>query len=434
MTTWTQWPLGRVVPLSDLVLGRTLSENRGQSRRVCLIENVHGWIYKEYRSDPVADEVRQLDRLVELPLQLGLSDKELVDRNTSWPAARVVDGARTVGVCLPLAPDTFSAELRAGGGRTRTDMLLIDLLAVTDTRLAKLGLPEQPLPNRVTVCSSIASVGALFERRGLAYLDWSYANAFWSVEELSAYVIDVDGCSFGARLQMETTGWADPLVPRSRMAGNDVDRFRVPLLVARCLTAERGDIGLVPGALEKLVNTAPAIAPVADHVIKAVTAASPAKRPPLTELSSTLTAVITELPAGTGAHIPSPSTSPDRSPDAGTSGTGVKGWKPVRGSRGPRTGAGVGPSQPSPSGHIPPKTTPPKPDTPSRPVPRSVPSPSEPVLVPPAGRTEATPAANWPRGVPPITPTPNPPGNGFAIFMTIVFLVAAVLIFVLLLL
>jgi hypothetical protein len=150
------------------------------------------------------------------------------------------------------------------------------------------------------------------------YLDWSYANGFWSTSELAAYVIDIDGCSLGPRLQTETTGWADPLVPLKAMANNEVDRYRVALLVARCLTAER-DIEAVLAAGENLARSTPSIRGVADHVVRALTATSAAARPSLVELSAALTDALTGIPQQRLAQQ-----------EMVQPGSGVKSWTPVK--------------------------------------------------------------------------------------------------------
>jgi len=316
VTGWSEGPFARVERLTDLRLGKSISENNGQCRRVCVVDSHPGWLFKEYHSNASDADVLRLDKLTERPVTLRPADRELVDRNMSWPVSRVTRDSHTVGVLMPAAPDTFTTNLRTVNGRTRNAQLPIDLLAIDDDRMNRLGLPHLSLIDRVTVCSSIASVAALFERAGLVYLDWSYANAFWSTSELAAYVIDVDGCSFGPRLQMETNDWADPLVPRHSMASNAVDRYRVALLVARCLTAER-DRGTVLAAVENLARCAPMIRGVAEHVVHVLTASTAAARPPLVELAAALTYAVT------GAPEPG-------EPRTIRSGPGIKGWTPVK--------------------------------------------------------------------------------------------------------
>jgi hypothetical protein len=132
------------------------------------------------------------------------------------------DDVRTVGVCLPRAPEIFMGNV-TGVRRTKRRNLEVDLLALPEAQQQQRGLPPQNISARVMVCSSLASVAALFERCGMAYLDWSYANAFWSPTQRAAYVIDVDGCSFGQARQIDSPGWSDPLVPKGSMADSSVD-------------------------------------------------------------------------------------------------------------------------------------------------------------------------------------------------------------------
>lgn len=382
MSGWSDGPFARVERLTNLGLGTSISENNGQSRRVCVVDSHPGWLFKEYRSNASDSDVLRLDKLIERPETLKPADRELVDRNTSWPVSRVTRDSHTVGVLMPAAPDTFTTNLRTVNGRTRNTQLPVDLLAIDDDRMSKLGLPRPSLNDRVMVCSSIASVAALFERAGLAYLDWSYANAFWSTTVLAAYVIDVDGCSFRPRLQMETNDWADPLVPRQSMASNAVDRYRVALLVARCLTAER-DRGAVLAAVENLARSAPSIRGVADHVVHTLTASTTAARPPLVELAAALTNAVTGAPESGG-------------PRTIRSGPGVKGWTPVK----PRPGH-------PPTGSIPRQ----RPTVPPRPMPTPGPSPR----------------VSVPRAVTPPTPTPENRAVRIAEVLANLFLLAGLL-------
>ncbi len=314
MSSWSEGPFQRVEQLGGLRPGRKLSEFRGQSRRVCVLDSHPGWIYKEYSGEAQPD-AEQLDRLISFPGPLTGADRELVDRHASWPTSRVVTETDTVGVLLPQAPDTFQAVMSLPGG-PRATTLEIDFLVQRDEVLVLRGIPPQPLANRVTICSSLVAMAALFERHGIVYLDWSYANAFWSTRDLSAYVIDVDGCSFGPRPQIDTPGWEDPLVPQGSPAGHPTDRYRVALMVARCLTAERTPAALA--ALEGLASSQPSLRPVHTLVARALQTPDPQARPPATELAAAL--------AHAAGHMapPVPATS------GGGSTSGVIAWVPVR--------------------------------------------------------------------------------------------------------
>jgi hypothetical protein len=289
---WSQSPFNRVTMLAKLgALGEHLSEYNGDSRRVCTLQKYPNWVYKEYRSRLSTDGVQQLDRLIQLPKQMTASEKALVDAHTSWPAARVVDAREvTTGVLMPLAPEIFRTTWQLPSGRERRDWLAVDVLALTEDRQIQIKLSPQSLPKRIRICASIAAVGALLERSGLVYLDWSYANVFWSIRNHSAYVIDLDSCSFGPRPQIESPNWADPLVPLGLDADSESDRYRMALLVARCLTGIRADTAELRSALNHLGSHGGAIGQVAHLLMETLNARRLSERPSISELSDALEA------------------------------------------------------------------------------------------------------------------------------------------------
>jgi len=354
VNSWSDSPFPPVQQLSGLAIDTTLHENGGQCRRVTTLTSHPGWIYKEYRVEPTGAEIERLDQLIHHPRTLGPADLRLVDGNTSWPATRVVHGGRTTGVCLPIAPPEFSRVVTMNSGK-RTITLQVDLLALPEADQLRRDIPGQSLAARVAVCASLAEVGALLERHGLVYLDWSFANAFWSPVGLVAYVIDVDGCSFGARPQIQSHNWDDPLVPQHTLADNCVDRYRVALLVARCLTAQRGQ-GVVDH-VRRLGDVDPALTAVRDLLLTALTASRTEDRPAVSRLSAAFAGVATGLSGDSG---PLPLT-PDSSK---TKGAGVKGWRTIdrtkSGTTQPVPGrrpAGTGPRRRLPTTPVNPTTT-----------------------------------------------------------------------------
>jgi hypothetical protein len=381
MSTWSASPFGGVVPQSELVLGELLAENNGESRRVCRLNSHQEWLFKEYRTEASAADVQRLDRLIALPATMKPEERSLIDANTSWPVVRVVDGPRTVGVCLPHAPIGFFAPMRVVNGKTRTKAVPIDLLAQTDQRIQKLGLAVPSRADRLAACASLAAIGALFERHGLAYLDWSYANAFWDCSSHVAYVIDVDGCSFGPRWQTETRGWEDPLVPLRTLADNHVDRYRVALLIARCLSGER-ELPQVREAVRRLADD-PWTAAVGQQLDRSLNAATLPARPSLQLLARTLELAVHPAPAQRSA-----SPRPDSN-----DGSGVVEWRPVRKRVGVPSPAGAPPPRsdaPTGPARRPDQARPSTPTTPTRPL--RVPPPA----TPPTPRVPARPPSNTP--------------------------------------
>lgn len=277
-----------IVQLSEITTGDVLSEHQGQSRRVCTLVSHPGWVYKEYKSALPAAASAHLDRLIALPARFTATEREVVAAATSWPGARVVRGDESCGVLMPLAPDGFSADLRLPGGRVERRTRNVDWLAQTEAAQRARGIDPPSLAERVAVCASLVAVAALFERHRVVYLDWSFANAFWSDRTHQAYVIDIDGCSFGPRPMIECPGWADPLFPMGAVGGHPVDRYRVALLVARCLTVRRDSVDAAIAGMSELAAAHPALGRVHILVERALTASQALDRPPLAALAQAL--------------------------------------------------------------------------------------------------------------------------------------------------
>jgi hypothetical protein len=258
---------------------------------VCRLVDHPDWLFKEYLGPSDSADERRLDNLIRLPEEMDSSDRKCVDGNSAWPASRVLadgDDSRTVGVLLPAAPSRYYTEIRLPGRPAIQRELAIDLLALTAENQKLRSIQGQSLADRTSVCVSLTAVAAVLEGNNIVYLDWSYANAFWSALEHSAYLIDIDGCSFGPRPQIETHGWSDPLVPRGQNAGNHVDRYRVALLVARCLTGQRPSVEAAHRGLMEIRNQNPRLAALAHLLATALTAKSLSERPSVTDLNVAL--------------------------------------------------------------------------------------------------------------------------------------------------
>lgn len=292
-------------------LGEKIANLNGESRQVCPVPSRPGWLYKEYLGPLPAAEADRLKRLVELTAEMTSVQRDIVGRHVSWPYRRVVsEEGQVVGVLLPAAPDAYQHTWTLSGGRTKRRPLEVDVLALPESEQARRGLPTQSLQPRFKVCASMAAVGSLFESKGIVYLDWSYSNVFWSPQEQSAYVIDMDGCSFGPRPQIHQPGWDDPLVP-SGLAGNESDRYRLALLVARCLTGERADAKSTRVKLNSLRVQTPAEEAI-DLILNALTASTTSARPSVERISAAL---------NVAAGLAAPQTS-----DLG----GVVGWRQIQ--------------------------------------------------------------------------------------------------------
>ncbi|MDX3526934.1 hypothetical protein P1P75_10890 [Streptomyces sp. ID05-39B] len=171
---------------------------------------------------------------------MGAPDRDIVTSGSCWPLAVLTDDdGAVVGCLLPKAPAKFLVDLTAPSGRSAVRYLEIDWLANPNAVLEKRGLPAQSLRARAEVCQDLATVAAVLERHGLVYSDWSYSNSFWSPKDCSAYVIDIDGCVPTSGPNVHQPGWEDPLTSSGDDADTYVDRYRLALLVARCLTGRR---------------------------------------------------------------------------------------------------------------------------------------------------------------------------------------------------
>lgn len=287
------WPhalAARSVPRDDIgVLGDKIAEDNGESRFVCRLADHPGWLYKEYQSPLPIPGAAQLATLIDLPQKMTVDDMMLTIKQISWPASRVTgDTGETVGVIMPQAPREFSTDLiLPATGRRKTSHLTIDLLASSAEKQAALGIPSQSLDKRLAVAKSLLAVADLFERHGLVYLDWSYANAFWSTGNHSVYVIDMDGASIGPRRQIQSPNWDDPLFPFGAGAGNETDRYRVALLVARCLTGLRPADGDLDVALAA-IGQGQELGALVRILRRALSAQDAAQRPSLGDLKAVL--------------------------------------------------------------------------------------------------------------------------------------------------
>lgn len=393
-------------------LGEDLSGQNGECRRVCRVAGHAEWIFKEYLAPVPALEARRLNRLIELPGQMKPADQALVSAHTSWPLARVINAQQqTVGVLLPLAPDKFSTTWNFASGRSKRKPLDVDVLALNEADQVRRKLPPQRLADRISVCASIAAVGALFERWKLVYLDWSYANVFWSTDDHSAFVIDLDGCSFEPRLQIQSHSWDDPLVPRGTYAGNASDRYRLALLTARCLTGIRADLAATQARLSVMHAGSGMVGLAAGLLIQALKAQTQDERPSIARLSRALEGARKETIANASPSAPRPPTSPLEK-------GGVTGWNPVR-KPGTTPGATTPPTSTGPSSTVP---------GPTVPIGSAVPPRS---AEPSRRSTTSSPrtAANATPSVPNRTPSvPSAPPSGSAASTVMVVLILLVIV------
>jgi hypothetical protein len=353
MTVAAASPPPAVVQLDDLLVSTThrLHNGGGQSEGIYRLVPYPGLLFKRYTLQAAADvRVDWLDRLVAQPSQLtDPTDVTLAQESIAWPRCRVVDGVRTVGVVIPEAPANLKVSRQRRGAHTSTikhEHLEIDLLAKPNDYLTGRGIRAQSPADRERLCHTLARIARLFERAGIVYADWSYANAFWHPGDQRVFLIDMDSCSYGPRKHVRTSEFDDPLTPLGVDVDCYVDRYRAALLIARCFTGER-DVTRVRSALAALPG------PVPDRLLHMLVATSRIQRPTLTELADAFGA------SPTASHwSPSGASTVDD--------TGVVGWRP-RSARGRHPTAQPGAGGPSSNGRTPSAGSPPaRPARPAR--------------------------------------------------------------------
>ncbi|MEV0560402.1 hypothetical protein [Dactylosporangium sp. NPDC050588] len=270
------------IPVLGKFDGPPQFQGGGQSEGVWRIPARPGLLFKRYTWDAAAAlDIAAMDRLIAQPAALqDATDRTLVAQSTAWPVSRVTDGDRTVGVVMPEAPDDLLVSWKSTNSKTasiRRERLPIDWLAKPNDYLVKRGVPEQSAPDRTRFCVMLAQLAGLFERCGIVYADWSYANAFWHPTRHTVYLIDIDGSSYGPRPHVNTANFEDPLTPMPQQVDTYVDRYRVALLIARVLTAKR-EVPEVTAALSGSGGAVP------DTLLRMLTAPTRQGRPSLRQL------------------------------------------------------------------------------------------------------------------------------------------------------
>lgn len=282
MTALPNWPLGQVVGQTELgAFGPAISENTGQSIAIRPLADHPGWLAKLYRQPRPPQDSQRLDGLIAAPGTLDDADRKTLLTSSSWPAARITEaGNPVVGCVIPAAPDRFKADLTVGR-TTVSRHMEVDWLAKADEALQVIGVKVPGSGGRVDACRNLAGLAEILEKLGLVYSDWSYSNAFWSPRDRSVFVIDIDGCQPGKMPNFQQPSWTDPLTPAGGDADAYTDRFRLALLIARCLTAKRGTVDAIAAVKSQALPDHPA---ARDVLLDMLLAADRERRPSIAQL------------------------------------------------------------------------------------------------------------------------------------------------------
>ena len=315
---WADSPFPRLLRPDEIDISGDSLGSGGESSGVHrLAPPRQEWVFKRY-TKPVPSA--PLAGLIAHPQNFSPQDITTINRHTAWPVARVEERpGQSIGVIMPAAPEPYWATVQLPSGRSRRQLLELDQLARATSRQKSLGLPGQELPDRLAACASFTTTAALFEQAGLVYLDWSFANVLWSTADHSTYVIDVDGATFGPRQQIGSHMFDDPLVPMRASAGVEVDRYRVALLVAWCITGRSPDRQQMLNDIHLLSASNGPAAPIAMLINRTLDATQLGDRIALHHLRDALQASIRR----TG-----PSTTTTPRPDVSSSQATIT-WKPI---------------------------------------------------------------------------------------------------------
>jgi hypothetical protein len=308
MKTWSGSPFEAVTKLAEVkARGAVISAENGESVLIYESAEQPGWLVKLYKPGFPREPVDVLDRLIAVPAGLPAADLALVDSSICWPVTRVVDGTRTVGVVLAKAPAEFSVPMRMISGAAQPRLLDVDQLVQTDPEFfGRRGWEPPTTAERLAVARNLAAVGALLERYGVVYGDWSYANAFWARGSGRVFVIDMDSCGIGDRPWAESKSWDDPKAAPGVRLTTYTDRYKLAVLILRCLSGTRGlDFAAAHAALPARLRSSP----LGETLSTALTAADPARRPTMAHLLDLLES------AGERASRPAPAA--PSSPGAG---------------------------------------------------------------------------------------------------------------------
>lgn len=299
------WPVGPQLSVSEAgKLGDALSAGDGESQGIYPLTQHPGWLAKIYKKPQSPNEIARLDWLISVPDRASSGDRELLRRNTCWPVARLTDDfGRGVGCVLPVAPEKYRGRIGAAEPR----YLEVDLLAKPDDFLRRRRMQVPSWYDRVRVCECITAIGSVLERHSLVYSDWSYSNAFWCPADNSVYLIDVDGVAYRAKPNLSQPNWDDPLTSGPAPADMYTDRYRIALLVARCLTGERDHDRAVHGVARTAGGG------VTDLLLDVLLAVERVRRPPVSALHAALTGLpYVRVPLHRRPMPPPPSSAPRR--------------------------------------------------------------------------------------------------------------------------
>jgi serine/threonine protein kinase len=198
-----------------------------------------GLVFKEYTTGTVAQH--GLERVVSFRSDLTPAERQELDGHSAWPVRLVRDGSDTVGIVMPLIPDTFLQNwVTPGTGTQKSSPREFQFLFIPPTTATKLGFPVVSVDDRFAICAAFARALHFLHHRNIVFGDISSKNGLWSVSSGRAEVmlVDCDAVRVAGQLSavpaLNSPDWFPPASER-RSLTIWTDRYKFGLFVLRAL-------------------------------------------------------------------------------------------------------------------------------------------------------------------------------------------------------
>ncbi|MGP4009191.1 hypothetical protein [Streptomyces sp. 4N124] len=234
---------GTAVDLASLPALEPLNEGEGGEGTVYRLLGTR-LVFKRYHDD-VRIIPAAMQRLIDWPASLKVRDRRLLDARAAWPRNQVLDGHRTVGVLLPLAPAHAYFLRSTDGKRALRELQHL----VHAERAVHAGVAPICLQYRIKLMQDLIELLLLFEQHEIVHGDINGRNVVWSKPAWrrgGVYLLDCDGCQLGdtpvMSVRRSAPQWRDPDRPQSG-PDLDSDRYGLALVMARALAQTEVFIG-----------------------------------------------------------------------------------------------------------------------------------------------------------------------------------------------
>lgn len=233
------------LPAGDLAehdLGRLVMLGSGGEGDVFALPDHPGYVYKRYLTSETPNGAA-LSALMTLRARMAPADRSLVDDTCAWPLARVMDGRQLVGFVMPAADRRFSHTVRTGPAAGRTILAELQHIVFRDrSQNLDLDVPRDRVV-LLQLCLRWAEVIDVLHRHDVVVGDVSPRNLLWSVAGgPSVFFLDCDGfrCRGTASVlrPKQTPDWNDPALGAGQSPTIESDRYKLALVVIRCLAAD----------------------------------------------------------------------------------------------------------------------------------------------------------------------------------------------------